>query len=62
VGRWGLSFHPRPLLFSKLKPKVLNDPRWVLPAEMLHGLTFAAMWAATTNYAHEIAPGKTHPS
>ncbi|CAM9109176.1 unnamed protein product [Ectocarpus sp. 8 AP-2014] len=35
---------------------VLWDPWWVLPAELLHGLTFAAMWAATTDYAHGIAP------
>ncbi|CAM9306786.1 unnamed protein product, partial [Hapterophycus canaliculatus] len=36
---------------------VLQDPWWVLPAEVLHGLTFAAMWAATTDYAQAIAPG-----
>ncbi|CAM9521360.1 unnamed protein product, partial [Scytosiphon promiscuus] len=35
---------------------VLQDPWWVLPAEILHGLTFAAMWAATTDYAQTIAP------
>ncbi|CAM9175600.1 unnamed protein product [Laminaria digitata] len=35
---------------------VLREPWWVLPAEVLHGLTFAAMWAATTDYAHDIAP------
>lgn len=34
----------------------LREPWWVLPAEVLHGLTFAAMWAATTDYAHDIAP------
>ncbi|CAM9498558.1 unnamed protein product [Ectocarpus fasciculatus] len=34
----------------------LWDPWWVLPAELLHGLTFAATWAATTDYAHGIAP------
>ncbi|CAM9669265.1 unnamed protein product [Pylaiella littoralis] len=34
----------------------LREPWWVLPAEVLHGLTFAAMWAATTDYAHGIAP------
>lgn len=37
--------------------QVLREPWWVLPAEVLHGLTFAAMWAATTDYAHGIAPG-----
>ncbi|CAB1096853.1 unnamed protein product [Ectocarpus sp. CCAP 1310/34] len=36
---------------------VLREPWWVLPSEVLHGLTFAAMWAATTDYAHQIAPG-----
>ncbi|CAM9243107.1 unnamed protein product, partial [Laminaria digitata] len=35
---------------------VLREPWWVLPVEVLHGVTFAAMWAATTDYAHEIAP------
>ncbi|CBJ48928.1 conserved unknown protein [Ectocarpus siliculosus] len=41
---------------------VLWDPWWVLPAELLHGLTFAAMWAATTDYAHGIAPGRDQTS
>lgn len=40
-----------------LRLQVLQDPWWVLPAEVLHGLTFAAMWAATTDYAHKISPG-----
>eukprot|EP00903_Cladosiphon_okamuranus_P010272 g9726.t1 len=35
---------------------ILREPWWVLPAEVLHGLTFAAMWAATTDYAHQISP------
>lgn len=34
----------------------------MLPVELLHGLTFAAMWAATTDYAHEIAPGRDQTS
>lgn len=38
--------------------QVLTEPWLVLPAETLHGLTFATMWAATIEYAHEIAPGK----
>lgn len=37
--------------------QVLQDPWWVLPVEVVHGLTFAAMWAATTDYAHGVAPG-----
>ncbi|CAM9983648.1 unnamed protein product, partial [Hapterophycus canaliculatus] len=35
----------------------LRDPWWVLPSEVLHGLTYAAMWAATIDYAHGVAPG-----
>ncbi len=44
--------------FSCISCQVLREPWWVLPAEVLHGLTFAAMWAATTDYAHGIAPRK----
>lgn len=36
----------------------LETPWWVLPAEVLHGLTFAAMWSASSSYATSIAPGK----
>lgn len=35
----------------------LKEPWWVLPAEMVHGMTFAITWSATTDYAHQIAPG-----
>ncbi|CAN0075716.1 unnamed protein product, partial [Discosporangium mesarthrocarpum] len=35
---------------------ILKNPWMVLPAEVLHGLTFAAMWAATLEYATKIAP------
>eukprot|EP00638_Chattonella_subsalsa_P006671 CAMPEP_0117755880 /NCGR_PEP_ID=MMETSP0947-20121206/13717_1 /TAXON_ID=44440 /ORGANISM="Chattonella subsalsa, Strain CCMP2191" /LENGTH=401 /DNA_ID=CAMNT_0005575303 /DNA_START=431 /DNA_END=1636 /DNA_ORIENTATION=- len=32
-------------------------PLWaVLPAETLHGFTFAALWAASTSYGYKIAP------
>eukprot|EP00904_Undaria_pinnatifida_P002326 jgi/Undpi1/12094/HiC_scaffold_4.g01792.m1 len=34
----------------------LKEPWWVLPAEMVHGMTFAITWSATTDYAHQIAP------
>lgn len=37
----------------------LRKPWWVLPAEVLHGLTFAALWSATTDCGHDIAPGAT---
>lgn len=48
-----------PLLdrLSSSKTQVLQDPWWVLPVEVIHGLTFAAMWAATTDFAHGAAPG-----
>lgn len=36
--------------------QVLRDARWVLPTEVLQGLTFAALWAADTDYVHDIAP------
>lgn len=38
--------------------QVLQTPWWILPVELLHGLTFAAMWAATTDYAYQISPGE----
>lgn len=35
---------------------VLRDPWWVLPAEVLHGITYALMWSACTAFAHRVAP------
>ena len=35
---------------------LLTQPWAVLPAELLHGLTYALSWAACTNYAAQIAP------
>eukprot|EP01127_Copromyxa_protea_P005254 TRINITY_DN1517_c0_g1_i3.p1 TRINITY_DN1517_c0_g1~~TRINITY_DN1517_c0_g1_i3.p1 ORF type:complete len:386 (-),score=46.03 TRINITY_DN1517_c0_g1_i3:116-1273(-) len=35
---------------------LLSSPWWVLPAELLHGLTFAAMWAACVKHGSDIAP------
>ena len=29
---------------------VLKDPWWTIPAELLHGITFAVGWAASTQY------------
>lgn len=34
----------------------LTDPWWTLPAELLHGITFALGWSASTNYAFELLP------
>ena len=33
-----------------------TSPWWGLPAEVLRGCTFGAMWAAATSHAHRIAP------
>ena len=37
--------------------QVLENPSWVLPVEVLHGFTYAAMWTASLEHAHNIAPG-----
>jgi hypothetical protein len=34
----------------------IRSPWEGLPAEALRGMTFAAMWASSTYYAHRIAP------
>lgn len=34
----------------------LTSPWWVLPVELLHGVTFALMWATCVSYAKRIAP------
>ena len=34
----------------------MTNPYWVLPVELLHGVTYGAGWAAGTCYAAEIAP------
>ena len=56
----GDGLHPFDFLLRSafhLKTQVLQNPWWVLPVEVVHGLTFAAMWAATTDFAHGVAPG-----
>lgn len=45
-------------VFLGHQPQNLETPWWILPAEVLHGLTFAAMWSACSSYATSIAPGK----
>ena len=35
---------------------ITPNPWLILPVQLLHGLTFAAMWAAGVAYAHKIAP------
>jgi len=34
----------------------IHDPRWAVGAQLLHGLTFAALWTAGVTYSGEIAP------
>lgn len=34
----------------------LETPLWVLPCEVLHGITFATMWSCSTTFAHAVAP------
>ena len=39
---------------------VLTDPWYVLPAEILHGFTFAVNWNTSVVFADEIAPPEMH--
>ena len=41
---------------------LLTDPWYVLPCEMLHGLTFATMWSVSCSYANMISPPECHSS
>jgi PPP family 3-phenylpropionic acid transporter len=34
----------------------ITDPIWGVAAQLLHGLSFAALWTASVTYAREIAP------
>jgi PPP family 3-phenylpropionic acid transporter len=34
----------------------IRTPVWVLPVQILHGLSFSALWVASVSYANEIAP------
>jgi MFS family permease len=40
----------------------LTNPWYVLPCEMLHGLTFAIMWSVSCSYANMISPIECHSS
>ncbi len=35
---------------------LIVDPRWAVAAQLLHGLTFSALWIAAVVYAGQIAP------
>jgi len=36
----------------------LTNPWWVLPVELMHGVTFSMAWAAGVSYAVQIAPAE----
>ncbi|HEX2907646.1 MAG TPA: MFS transporter, partial [Phototrophicaceae bacterium] len=35
---------------------VIRNPLGLIPVQLLHGLCFSAMWAASVNYVNELAP------
>jgi len=35
---------------------IIRNPIWVLPVELLNGITFALAYSATISYAAELAP------
>ena len=52
LGTYGARF----VFYSLLGEPPLSDPAWTLPAELLHGLTFALGWAAATQYVATLLP------
>jgi len=42
--------------YSAIGAPPLEDPAWTLPAELLHGFTFALGWAAATQYVAVLLP------
>lgn len=46
-----VGFAVRFLLYS-----IITNPVWVLPVEMLNGVTFALAYSAATSYAAQLAP------
>ncbi|MBI1878249.1 MAG: MFS transporter, partial [Chloroflexi bacterium] len=60
LDRWGaypmLMLALAALAARLLAYAVTPNPWLILPAQLLHGLTFATMWAAAVAYAHKIAP------
>lgn len=35
---------------------MMREPQWAIAVQLLHGLSFSAMWTAGVSYAHELAP------
>jgi MFS family permease len=57
IGTWQLLLFTQIIfILRNLYYAVLSDPLWVLPCEVLHGITFATMWSTSTAYAHAVAP------
>jgi MFS family permease len=58
--RWG----PRPLLMLAfimltvrgIGTSLIQEPRWSLPVQLLHGPTFSLMWLSAVMFAGQIAP------
>jgi MFS transporter, PPP family, 3-phenylpropionic acid transporter len=50
------TYAARYVYYSLLGQEPLVDPSWTLPAELLHGLTFALGWAACTQYVAALLP------
>lgn len=50
------TYAARFVFYSLLGEPPLSDPAWTLPAELLHGLTFALGWAAATQYVAALLP------
>src|SRR5690606_6939379 len=57
VGARGLLLMALAACVVRLLAYTLLPPVWlVLPINLLHGLTFAALWVAGVSYANEVAP------
>jgi MFS transporter, PPP family, 3-phenylpropionic acid transporter len=34
----------------------IHEPAWIIPIQLMHGLSFSALWAAGVNYSAQLAP------
>lgn len=50
------------VFYSLLGEPPLVSPWWTMPAELLHGLTFALGWAASTQYLANLLPAELSSS
>ncbi len=64
--RWLRRFGPRNLVafamgvfaLRALLLSTVRQPEWAMAIQLLHGLSFSALWAAGVNYAAQLAPPK----